>query len=259
MGYKNILFEVEERVSTITFNRPRALNSITTETLSELNDALVKCRDEDEIQVVIITGAGKAFVAGADIQEMKDLEPYQAMEFTELGHRNLRLIETLPKPVIAMVNGMALGGGTEISMACDIRFASENAQFGQPEITLGVIPGWGGTQRLARLVGLGRAKELVLSGEHIDANRAYEIGLVNRVFPADQLADETRKFAQKLAGMPAFALKLAKHSMNYGYDMSLESANALENECFAQCFGTQDQKEGMQAFLEKRKAKFVGH
>ena len=259
MEYKNLLFTVEDGVATITFNRPKALNAMNSETMCELYDAAVRCKTDEAIKAVILTGSGdKAFVAGADISQMQDMKPYQAMEFMELGIDTLRSIEILPKPVIAAVNGFALGGGTEISMSCDMRFASENARFGQPEILIGLIPGWGGTQRLARLVGMGRAKELIMGGEQIDAKRAYEIGLVNRVYPADQLMAETKKFAAKLARLPGFGLKMAKHAINFGYDLALDNANRLETECCAQCFSTDDQKEGMKAFLEKRKPNFIG-
>jgi len=259
MEYKNLLFEVADGVATITFNRPKALNAMNSETMTELADAAARCRNDEAIKVVILTGAGdKAFVAGADISQMQDMRPQDALAFMELGHETLRLLETMAKPVIAAVNGFALGGGTEISLACDMRFASENARFGQPEILIGLIPGWGGTQRLARLAGMGRAKELIMGGEQIDAKRAYEIGLVNRVYPADQLLAETKKFASKLARLPGFALKMAKHAINFGYDLALDNGNRLEMECCAQCFSTDDQKEGMKAFLEKRKPAFKG-
>jgi enoyl-CoA hydratase len=259
MSYKNILFEAAEGIATITFNRPKALNAMNPDTARELKDAVVKCIDDASVKVVILTGAGdKAFVAGADIASMQEIEPSQALPFMELGHEVLRLIETMSKISIAAVNGFALGGGSEISLSCDIRFASENARFGLPEILLGIIPGWGGTQRLPRIIGMGRAKELILSGGQIDAKRAYEIGLINRVYPANELMAETKKFAAKLASLPAFAIKMAKHSMNFGYDLSLDNANRLEMECCAQCFSTKDQKEGMKAFLEKRKPNFIG-
>jgi len=259
MEYKNLLFTVEDGVATITFNRPKALNAMNSETMGELMEAVSQCKKDDSIKAVILTGSGdKAFVAGADISEMKDLRPKEALAFMELGHETLRALETLPKPSIAAVNGFALGGGTEISMACDMRFASETARFGQPEILIGLIPGWGGTQRLARLIGTGRAKELIMGGGQIDAKRAYELGLVNQVYPADQLLAEAKRFAKRLAGMPGFALKMAKHAINFGYDLSLDNANRLEMECCAQCFSTDDQKEGMGAFLEKRKPGFKG-
>ncbi|MFB3924720.1 MAG: enoyl-CoA hydratase/isomerase family protein [Syntrophales bacterium] len=260
MEYKNILFEIDEGVAIVTFNRPKALNAMNSDTMGELLDAATRVKNDDGIRALILTGAGeKAFVAGADISQMQDMKPYQALAFMELGHETLRLIETMPKPSIAAVNGFALGGGTEIAMSCDMRFASENARFGQPEVLIGLIPGWGGTQRLPRLIGMGRAKEIIMGGEQIDAKRAYEIGLVNRVYPADQLLAETKKFAKKLARLSGFVMKMAKHSINYGYDLGLDSANRLEMECCAQCFSTDDQKEGMKAFLEKRKAVFVHH
>ncbi len=259
MEYKNLLFIVENGVATITFNRPKALNAMNSETMRELMDAINRCKSDDSIKAVILTGSGdKAFVAGADILEVKDLRSREALSFMELGQETLRALEIMPKPSIAAINGFALGGGTEISMACDIRFASEAARFGQPEILIGLIPGWGGTQRLSRLIGLGRAKELVMGGAQIDAKRAYELGLVNQVYPADHLMEATKKFAKRLAGMPAFALKMAKHAINFGYDLPLDNANRLEMECCAQCFSTDDQKEGMDAFLEKRKPNFTG-
>ncbi len=259
MEYKNILFNVEDGIAVITFNRPKALNSMNAETMNELLEAATICKKDESIKALILTGSGeKAFVAGADIAQMQSLSVPDALKFMELGHDTLRLIETMPKPSIAAINGFALGGGTEISMACDIRIAAENAAFGQPEILIGLIPGWGGTQRLPRLVGMGIAKELIMGGGQIDARRAYEIGLVNKVVPAGKLMEEAGKFARKLASMPAFALKMAKHSINYGYDLALDNANRLEVECCAQCFSTQDQKEGMKAFLEKRKPNYIG-
>lgn len=259
MEFKNLIFHVEDGVATITFNRPKALNAMNSESLKELYEAVGICRDEDAIKAVILTGSGdKAFVAGADISEMAPLRPQEAMRFMELGHRTLRALEVLPKPSIAAVNGFALGGGTEISMACDMRFASENARFGQPEILIGIIPGWGGTQRMSRLIGMGRAKEYIMGGEQIDARRAFEIGLVNRIYPPEQLMEETMKFARKLTTLPGFTLKMVKEAINYGYDLSLDNANRLEIECCAQCFSTDDQKEGMKAFLEKRKPAYKG-
>lgn len=259
MEFTHLLFEVEAGVATVTINRPKALNALNSEVMAEINAAFTVCGKDETIKAIVLTGAGeKSFVAGADISQMVEMRPQQAMVFMEYGIETFRLIETLPKPVIAAVNGFALGGGTELAMACDIRFASENARFGQPEILIGLIPGWGGTQRLARLIGMGRAKELIMGGEQISAQRAYEIGLVNKVFPLEQLLPEAKKFAAKLAALPGFALKMAKHAINFGYDLALDNAMRLETECCAQCFSTDDQKEGMRAFLEKRKAVFKG-
>jgi len=259
MEYKDILFNVEEEIATITFNRPKVLNALNTDVLTELLDAVTICEKDEKIKAVILTGAGdKAFVAGADIARMQNATSLEMVPVMELGHRTFRLIETMPKPSIAAVNGFALGGGTELAMSCDIRFASEKAVFGQPEILIGVVPGWGGTQRLPRLVGMGIAKELILGGGQINAQRAYEIGLVNRVIPPENLMDEVRKFAVKLAKLPPFAMKMAKDAINYGYDLSLDNAIKLEIACILQCFSTQDQKEGMKAFVEKRKPTFTG-
>jgi enoyl-CoA hydratase len=259
MDYQNILFKVEGGIATITFNRPKVLNAMSFEVITELAQALKYCAADNEVKALILTGAGeKAFVAGADISQMQNSTPVEILRLMELGQETMRFLETMGKPSIAAVNGFALGGGTEIALACDIRLASERAMFGQPEILIGILPGWGGTQRLPRLVGMGIAKELILSGGQIDARRAYEIGLVNRVVPAEKLMEEAEKMAGKFASLPGFALKMAKNSMNYGFDMSLESAVKLELSAISQCFSTQDQKEGMKAFLEKRKPNFVG-
>ena len=259
MNYQNILFQVAEGVATITFNRPKVLNAMNSEVMAELAHALKACDQDDAVKALILTGSGeKAFVAGADISQMQNNTPAEATKFMELGQETLRFLETMGKPSIAAVNGFALGGGTEIALACDMRIASENAMFGQPEILIGILPGWGGTQRLPRLVGMGIAKELILGGGQINAQRAYEIGLVNKVAPLTSLMDEAQKMAGKFTKLPGFALKMAKNSINYGYDISLDNAIRLEVTSVAQCFSTQDQKEGMKAFLEKRKPTFVG-
>lgn len=259
MEYKNIMFGVEGNVAVVTLNRPEVLNALNEETMKELGSAMSECKQDGTVRVVILTGVGdKAFIAGADINEFVGKSPAMIMGFAELGHNVVRIMETMGKPIVAAVNGYALGGGLEISMACDMRFASDKARFGQPEILLGLIPGMGGTQRLSRLVGIGLARELIMSGEQVTAQRAYEIGLVNRVFPAEQLMEETKKFAQRLAGLPPFALRMAKYAINYGYDLALENANSLELQCFSQCWSTEDLKEGVGAFLEKRKPSFTG-
>jgi len=259
MDYQNILFNVENGIANITFNRPKVLNAMNSEVMSELAHALQVCDRDDAVKALILTGSGeKAFVAGADISQMQNYTSVEVTKFMELGQGTLRFMETMGKPVIAAVNGFALGGGTEIALACDVRIASENAVFGQPEILIGILPGWGGTQRLPRLVGTGIAKELILGGGQINAQRAYEIGLVNKVVPLANLMEEAGKMAKKFTTLPGFALKMAKNSINYGYDMSLDNAVKLELSAVAQCFGTQDQKEGMKAFLEKRKPTFVG-
>ena len=259
MEYKNIMFGVEDSVAVVTLNRPEVLNALNEETMKELGSAMSECKQDGTVRVVILTGVGdKAFIAGADINEFVGKSPAMIMDFAELGHNVVRIMETMGKPIVAAVNGYALGGGLEISMACDMRFASDKARFGQPEILLGLIPGMGGTQRLSRLVGIGLARELIMSGEQVTAQRAYEIGLVNRVFPAEQLMEGTKKFAQRLAGLPPFALRMAKYAINYGYDLALENANSLELQCFSQCWSPEDLKEGVGAFLAKRTPSFTG-
>ncbi|MRR15564.1 MAG: crotonase [Deltaproteobacteria bacterium] len=259
MEYQHILFQTEEGVAKITFNRPKVLNAMSYDVMSELAHALTICDRDDAVKALILTGAGeKAFVAGADISQMQNATSVDIMKLMELGQGTLRFLETMSKPSIAAVNGFALGGGTEIALACDIRIASENAMFGQPEILIGILPGWGGTQRLPRLVGMGIAKELILTGSQINAKRAYEIGLVNKVVPAAQVMEEAEKLARKFVSLPGFALKMAKNAMNFGLDMPLEGGVKLELSAISQCFSTEDQKEGMKAFLEKRKPNFIG-
>ena len=259
MDYQHILLDIADGVAKITFNRPKVLNAMSFDVMTELAQALKICAADDAVKVLILTGAGeKAFVAGADISQMQDSTTVDIMKLMELGQDTLRYLETMGKPSIAAVNGFALGGGTEIALACDIRIASENAVFGQPEILIGILPGWGGTQRLPRLVGMGIAKELILWGGQINAQRAYEIGLVNKVVPAAGLMEEAMKYAKKATALPGFALKMAKNSINYGFDMSLDNAVKIELSAISQCFSTQDQKEGMKAFLEKKKPTFVG-
>ena len=259
MSYENIIFETERNVSVIRFNRPKALNAINTNVLMELSNALDKIENDPEIKALILTGAGeKSFVAGADISQMVNLTPIQLRKFSRDGQQVLFRLEELPIPVIACVNGFALGGGTEITMACDFIYASETAKFGQPEINLGVIPGFGGTQRLSRLVGKSMAKELCMTGIMISAREAKEIGLVNRVFPPEKLWEETVKTARALAGKGRVSMRAMKRCIDRGYDVDLHSGCYMESDAFALCMASPDGKEGMTAFLEKRSPEFKG-
>lgn len=256
MEYKNIFLQKEERVAVITISRPKALNALNTETLKELDFAIDEIANDDEIYAVILTGDGKAFVAGADITEMKDLDVMCARKFGNLGNKVFRKLETLEKPVIAAVNGFALGGGCELSMACDIRIASSKAKFGQPEVGLGITPGFGGTQRLARLVGTGMAKQLIYTGDIINAEEALRIGLVNKVVEPEQLIEEVKLLAKKIASNAPIAVKLSKTAINRGLQMDIDTALMYEAEIFGECFSTVDQKNGMKAFLEKTEKRF---
>lgn len=259
MSFENILLEKDGAVAVVTINRPKALNALNAATLEELDRAFAELAEDKAVSAVIITGAGdKAFVAGADISFMKDLSPLEARNFALLGQAVFNRIENLPQPVIAAVNGFALGGGCELACACDIRLASENAKFGQPEVNLGVPPGFAGTQRLPRLVGKGLAKELLFAGDMIGAQEAYRIGLVNKVFPAGELMEAARAMAAKIAGKGRIAVQLTKSAVNQGMEMDLARGMAYEAEIFGLSFATEDQKEGMSAFLEKRKAEFKG-
>ncbi|PNU20187.1 crotonase [Geothermobacter hydrogeniphilus] len=259
MTFENLLYAVEDGIATVTVNRPRALNALNEATLKELICCFAGIRDDDAVKVVILTGGGeKAFVAGADIAEMHALDAVKAGEFARLGHRMTAVIEDLSKPVIAAVNGFALGGGCELALSCDIRLASENARFGQPEVNLGVIPGFGGTQRLARLIGKGLASELLMTGDMIDAVEAHRVGLVNKIFPAAELLPGARKMAEKIVSKGQVAIGFVKRALRDGLETDLTRACAMEADLFGLCFATADQKEGMQAFLEKRPAKFTG-
>jgi enoyl-CoA hydratase len=259
MVYQNIIFEVEGKVGIIRFNRPKALNAINPDMVKELDDALLRVEGDPNIKVLILTGEGdKAFVAGADISQMVKMGPLQLRRFSRnLHHAEFRL-EELPIPVIACVNGFALGGGTEMAMACDFIYASENAKFGQPEINLGVIPGAGGTQRLPRLVGKGMAKELCMTGAIISAQEAREIGLVNKVFPPEGLWEETMKTANVLISKGRVSLMFVKRCINRGLDIDLRDGCHMESDAFALCMASPDGKEGFSAFLEKRRPDFKG-
>ena len=259
MAYKNLLIEAEEGIAILKINRPQVLNALNRETLLELRQALKEVDGKKDVRAVILTGEGdKAFVAGADIAEMKDMNSAEALVFSRLGHEALGMIENLSKPVIAAVNGFALGGGLEIALACDFIYASEKAKLGVPEVTLGIFPGFGGTQRLPRLIGKGRAKELIFTGKMIDAHEAYDLGIVNKVFPPDKLMEEATKTARAIAQNGPVAVGMAKGSVNAGYDEGREEGEAIEMVAWGNAFATRDQKEGMGAFLEKRKPQFKG-
>ncbi len=257
MEYKTILYEKKEGVGTITLNRPKSMNALNSKVFGELDHVLGEIERDDSVGVVIITGSEKFFAAGADIKEIDEIStPVDAHGFLKEAQATINKFEDLGKPIIAAISGLALGGGCELSMACDLRIAAENATFGQPEIKIGVIPGGGGTQRLPRLVGVTKAKELLYTGDFIDANEAYRIGLVNKVVPVASLMDEARKMALKIARQSAVTLKMTKIAVNGGMNMDLRSAMAYEARCFEILFSTEDQKEGVKAFIEKRKPAF---
>ena len=259
MAYEDILFEVEGGIATITFNRPEVLNALKMGTLTEVSEAIKTIEDDEKVRALILTGAGdRAFVAGADIKELQKLNPVSAKHFAVKGQEALFALESLSIPVIACVNGFALGGGCEIALACEFIYASETAQLGQPEINLGIIPGFGGTQRLLRLVGRALAKELCLTGVMISAQEAKDMGLVNKVFPPETLMEETRKVASLIASKGRVATQAAKHVIDQGMNLDLFNACALEMEAFALCFASEDAGEGFGAFLEKRKPNFTG-
>ncbi len=259
MAYENILYEIDGAIAVIKFNRPKALNAINVGMVKDLHEAFDAIEKNIDIKVLVMTGEGdKSFIAGADIAHMVNLDPLRLRQFSidlhEMGFR----LENLSIPVIACVNGFALGGGTEMALACDFIYASENAKFGQPEITLGVTPGFGGTQRLPRMVGKAMAKELCMTGGLIDAQTAKEIGLANKVFPPESLWEETMKTAQKMATMGKVAMRGIKQSIDRGFDVELRTGCRIESELFGLCAASPDQKEGMTAFLEKRKPLFKG-
>jgi enoyl-CoA hydratase len=258
MSESNVKFEYADAVAVLTIDRPKALNALNAATLSELGERVGDLRGAG-VRAAVITGAGeKAFVAGADIAAMEAMDPIEARRFARLGQAVFRSIEELPIPVIAAVNGFALGGGLELALACDWILASERARFGQPEINLGIIPGFGGTQRLPRRVGLSRARELIYTGRMVDAQEALRIGLINRIVAADELLAAARETAAELASKAPIAVGQAKAALNAGADLDLENACRYESETFAVCFATTDRSEGMRAFLEKRPAQFKG-
>ncbi len=253
---ETILLNTEGHVATITINRPKALNALSTQVLSELNTALDEVNANKDVYCLIITGAGdKSFVAGADIAEMKDKSAEEAAEYGAFGNEVFRKIETFRCPVIAAINGFALGGGCELAMSCDIRLAADSAVFGQPEVGLGITPGFGGTQRLARLVGAGIAKEMIFTARNIKADRAFAIGLVNALYPLDELMNQALKMANGIAKNAPIAVANAKRAINEGTQVDIDSGIKAEVKEFADCFNSEDQTYGMTCFLEKVKEK----
>ena len=253
----NLLVEKSDAVAVVTFNNPKALNALTVQTFEALEALLAELANDDAVRVLILTGAGeKAFVAGGDIGHLASLDIDGAREFALQAQRVIDKIEAFPKPVIAAINGYALGGGCELAMGCDIRIAAETAMFGQPEVKLGIIPGFAGTQRLARLVGKGRAKEIVFTGEMFSAEEACRIGLVNRVVAKESLLDEAKALAAKMTDKSASAIRLSKEAIDHGLEMDFARAERYEADLFALSFASADCKEGISAFMEKRKAKF---
>lgn len=255
-----LLLEKGDGLAVITINNPKALNALTIATLEALAGQFGKLEHDSTVRAVLLTGAGdKAFVAGGDIRYLESLTPEGARNFALLAQQVFARIENFPKPVIAVINGYALGGGCELAMACDLRIAAETARFGQPEVKLGIIPGFAGTQRLARLVGKGRAKELIFTGEMIDALEAWRIGLVNRVVPAERLLAEAKSLAAKMTDKSASAIRLAKDAIENGLEMDFDRAARYEADLFALCFATADAREGILAFIEKRPPRFIGN
>ena len=259
MSFQNLLIEDADGVRRITLNRPDKLNALNRETLTELHAAFAAAGDDDSVRAVVLTGAGpKAFVAGADIAEMNGLSPVQARDFSRHGQRLMSRIEQLGKPVLAMVNGFALGGGLELAMACHLRIAADTARVGQPEINLGLVPGFGGSQRLLRLAGRAATLELCLLGAPIDAARALQLGIVNRVVPAAELEAETLALAEQLAAAAPQALRGILDAVIVGGECGLQQGLDYETQAFAVCTSTEDMREGTRAFLERRKASFTG-
>ncbi len=259
MAFETLLIEKKDKIAIVTINRPKVLNALNATVIDELEKCFLELKDDPEVGVVILTGAGeKAFVAGADITGLVDLNPLQGKEFAEKGQRVFNLIENLGKPVIAAINGYALGGGCELAMACTIRIASETAKLGQPEVNLGIVPGYGGTQRLPRLVGKGRAMELILTGRMVDAQEAYQMGLVNKVVPPDKLLEEAEAMAKVILSKGPLAVKYAMEAVNRGLETTLEEGLRIEADLFGICCATEDKTEGTKAFLEKRKPNFQG-
>lgn len=257
MQCEMLIVEIDEGIGIITLNRPKVLNALNDQVWEELVETVSGFEKNDSVRAVIITGGEKVFAAGADVGEMATAKPADFLD-DQPAYRALNAIENLPKPVIAAVSGFALGGGCELALVADVRVASDSAQFGLPEITLGIIPGAGGTQRLPRLIGAARAKELIFSGDFVNAEEAWRVGLVNKVVPAEKLLDEAKRIARRFTRNGAMALRMAKSSINEGQQMDLKAGLQYENKCFSILFSTEDQKEGMKAFSEKRRPNFQG-
>jgi len=258
MAYELLTFDVADRIATITVNRPDKLNALNDALMDELRTAIAEARRRSDVGAVLLTGAGRAFVAGADVAELADQRAVEGKARAQRGQRVFRRFETSPKPTLAAVNGFALGGGCELAMACHMRIASEAAKFGQPEVKLGIVPGYGGSQRLPRIVGKGRALQLLLTGEMIDAAEAYRIGLVNRVVPAAELIPAARALLTMILAQGPLAVAHCIEVVDRGLDMGLDDAIALEASYFGLLSATQDRTEGMRAFLDKRPTKFIG-
>ena len=255
----SLKYNVTDKIGIITINRPKALNAFNNDVLNEFNNLLDEIEKDNRIKVVIITGEGeRTFCAGADLVEIKNSAKEEFLQFIENGQTLMRKIETIKKPFIAAINGFALGGGLELALACDIRIASENAKLGTPEVGVGLIPGWGATQRLPKVIGLGRAKELILTGVHITAKDAENIGLVNKVVVPEELINTAKEMAQKIAGNAPVAVKLAKSTVNVAFDVNIDEGYKHELEAEKKCFETEDLQEGIQALFEKRKPNFSG-
>ncbi|HTU34103.1 MAG TPA: enoyl-CoA hydratase-related protein [Candidatus Acidoferrum sp.] len=259
MAYENLLYDSKDQIARITFNRPNVLNALNRKTMDELGDCLNAARKDDTVRVLILTGSGeKAFIAGADINELAQRTPVDGKEFSLYGQEIIHRLETMGKPSIAAINGFALGGGCELALACTMRIASRNAKLGQPEVKLGILPGYGGTQRLARLCGKGVAHELILGGEMIAAEEALRIGLVNRVTDLADLLPTAESIARKIIANAPLAVKYAMEAVEHGMEMTQEEGLFLEATLFGLCCATDDMREGTRAFLEKRPAKFQG-
>ncbi len=258
MPDKTVLIRQDEEIVIVSLNRPQAHNAMNSAAIQALITVFSRLRDDQSVHGILLTGEGKNFCTGADISEMRDMTPLEAARFSASGQQLMFAIESVGKPVIAAVNGYALGGGLELALACDFIVASDSAAFAAPEILLGIIPGFGGTQRLPRLIGKSKAKEMIFTGDRVPAQEAHAIGLVNRLFPGEELVSKATALLKTISGRGLVSLKMAKEVIDAGYDVDLKNACIMERDAFALCFATEDQKEGMTAFVEKRPARFKG-